>query len=73
MGYIRFSRPENKTGEAQKAAEDAKQYLVEKFDIDKDRIRIGDGGTQKEFTVELWLVPQGSYLPDIQPKDLPKN
>jgi|SRR5688572_1069521 len=74
MGFIRFSRSKNETGEARKAADDAKQYLVEKFDIEKGRIRVEDGGTQEEFTIELWLIPQGSYLPEVQPKtNLPKN
>src|SRR5688500_11725984 len=73
MGFIRFSRPKNGTGEAQKAADDAKQYLVEKFDIEEDRIRVEDGGTQEEFMIELWLIPQGSYLPEAQPKINPKN
>lgn len=74
LGYIRFSYQENKTGEAQKAADDARQYLVEKFDIEKDRIRIDNGGTREEFMTELWLIPQGSYLPEVQPKkNLPEN
>lgn len=74
MGFIRFSRSKSETGEAQKAADDAKQYLVEKFDIEKDRIRIADGETQEEFLIELWLIPQGSYLPEVQPKmNPPKN
>lgn len=75
MGFIRgFSHIENKTGGALKAAEDAKRYLVEKFAIEKDRIRIDDGGTQEEFMIELWLIPQGSYLPEVQPKkDSPKH
>ena len=72
MGYIRgFSRQENKTGEDRKAAHNAKQYLVEKFDIEKDGIRVDDGGTQEEFLIELWLIPQGSYLPEVQPKKSP--
>ena len=68
MAFIRFNRPKNEIGESRKAADDAKQYLVEKFDIEKGRIRIDDGGTQGEFMIELWLVPQGSSLPEVQPK-----
>ena len=71
MGFIRFSGSKNETGKARKAADDAKQYLVEKFDIEKDRIRIDDGGAQEEFMIELWVVPQGSYLPEVQPKTNP--
>lgn len=71
MGYIRFSHQANKTGEAQKAADDAKKYLVEEFDIEKDRIRTDDGGSHEEFLIELWLIPQGSYLPEVQPKMKP--
>ena len=75
IGYIRsFNRLENKTGDAEKAAGDAKEYLVETFDIEKDRIRTDDGGSQEEFLIELWLIPQGSYLPEVQPKkDSPKH
>ena len=73
MGYIRFSRGKNETVAAQSAAENAKQYLYEKFEIEKDRIRVEDGGTQEEFMIELWLIPQGSYLPEIQPKGSTKN
>lgn len=74
MAYIRFSRRKNETVEAQSAAVNAKQYLFEKFDIEKDRIRVDDGGIQEEFKIELWLVPQGSYLPEVQPKtNPPKN
>ena len=68
MAFIRFNRPKNEIGESRKAADDAKHYLVEKFEIEKDRIRIDDGGTQGEFMIELWLVPQGSSLPEVQPK-----
>lgn len=68
IGYIRFSRHKNERAEAQQAADDAKQYLVEKFDIEKDRIRVEDGGSHEEFMIELWLIPQGSYLPEVQPK-----
>ncbi|HKO62113.1 MAG TPA: hypothetical protein VJV03_13195 [Pyrinomonadaceae bacterium] len=74
MGYIRFSRPKNNLDEVQKAAEEAKQYLVERFDIEKDGIRIDDGGTREEFMIELWLIPLGSYLPKVSPNiNSPKN
>jgi hypothetical protein len=69
MGYILgYGGRHSHTGGAQTAIDSAKQYLVEKFDIEKDRIRTVDGGFRREFTIELWLVPTGALPPAADPK-----
>jgi hypothetical protein len=56
-------------GEVRKAVDNAKQYLVDKFGIQKDRIRTSDSKLREEFMVELWLIPMGSPLPPDDPEN----
>jgi hypothetical protein len=49
----RASRP----GDARKAAERAKKYLVGKREFDPASLTIVDGGYREEPTIELWIVP----------------
>jgi hypothetical protein len=75
MGYIfGYGGRQRSAGEARTAIDSAKQYLLEKFDIEKDRIGKADGGSREEFTIELWLVPPGAALPAAAPTvDKDKN
>ena len=68
QGYIiayggRVSRP----GDAQRAADKAKVYLVTRRGFDRDRIVTIDGGHREQTAIELWLVPSRASLPKPTP------
>jgi hypothetical protein len=59
----RASRP----GDARKAAERAKSYLVGKRELDAASVTIVDGGYREEPTIELWIVPNIAEAPEPTP------
>lgn len=59
----RTSRP----GDAQKAADRAKDYLVNKRGLDPSRGVTVTGGSRETPTVEPWIVPTGAPLPKPTP------
>lgn len=68
QGYIisynaRTSRP----GDAQKAADRTKNYLIRKRGLEPNRIVTVTGGSREDTTVELWIVPAGAPLPKPTP------
>jgi len=68
QGYILSYRARrSRTGEAQRAADRAKEYLVNKLGIDEGRITPVDGGSKEQPTVDLWLVPVGATPPPAEP------
>lgn len=68
QGYIiaysgRVSRP----GDAQKAADRAKNYLVNKRALEGSRVVTVDGGSREQPAIELWIVPSGAEPPKPTP------
>jgi hypothetical protein len=59
----RKSRP----GDARRAAERAKRYLVGKREVDAASVEIVDGGYREELAVELWIVPNIVEPPEPTP------
>ena len=67
-GHIISYNPRNgKPGDAQKAADRVRDYLVKKRGIDSSRVVTVTGGSREEPTVELWIVPAGAQLPKPTP------
>ena len=64
---IAYSGRTSRTGQADRLLARAKDYLVEKRDIDPARLVILDGGYREEDCVELWIVPQGATPPRPTP------
>jgi hypothetical protein len=52
-----YGGPASRRGDARKAAERAKTYLVRKREVDAASVEIVDGGYREQPTVELWIVP----------------
>ena len=50
-------------GEAAARASRVSSYLVERRGIAANQLIVIDGGYQKEFQVQLWIVPAGAGLP----------
>lgn len=57
----------SRAGDAQRAADKAKGYLVSRRGLDRDRIVTIDGGYREQPAVELWLVPSRASLPKPTP------
>lgn len=67
-GYIIvYAGQRARAGEARARAERAKNYLVNKRDIEAKRIATIDGGHQEDLTVELYIVPRGAPAPTATP------
>jgi hypothetical protein len=64
---IAYGGRASRAGEAQKLADKAKGYLVNKRGIDAGRIVTVDGGYREQPAVELWLVPSRAALPRPTP------
>lgn len=64
---IGYNAAASKTRDAQKAAERAKKYLVDERGVYFGRIKIEDGGSRKQTTFELWIVPSGAEPPKPSP------
>lgn len=64
---IAYGGRASRAGDAQKAADKAKLYLVTKRGIDRGRIIEVVGGYREQPTIELWLVPSRAPLPKPTP------
>ena len=64
---IAYGGRASRAGDAQKAADKAKGYLVNKRGLDRDRIVTVDGGYREQPAIELWLVPSRAQLPKPTP------
>ncbi|MDT7542250.1 MAG: hypothetical protein QOE33_2154, partial [Acidobacteriota bacterium] len=68
QGYIiGYGGRKGVTGEAQRRADFAKDYLVNTRGIDAGRLVTIDGGFKEEATTELWIVPAGATPPTATP------
>lgn len=68
QGYIiAYGGRTGRAGDAQKAADKAKGYLVNKRGLDAGRIVRVDGGYREQPALELWLVPSRAPLPKPTP------
>ena len=68
LGYIiAYGGRASRAGDAQKAADKAKDYLVNKHGIDSGRIVRVDGGYREEPAIELWIVPARAQFPKPTP------
>lgn len=68
QGYIiAYGGRVSRVGDAQRAADKAKGYLVTKRGLDRDRIVTMDGGHREQSAIELWLVPSRASLPKATP------
>jgi PKD domain-containing protein len=67
-GYIiAYGGRAARAGDARKAADNAKDYLVKKRGLDPSRVMTMDGGLREQPTVELWIVPSGAQPPKPEP------
>lgn len=64
---ISYNARTNRPGDAQKAADRAKDYLIKKRGLDASRVVTVTGGSREKPTVELWIVPTGAQLPKPTP------
>jgi len=68
LGYIiAYGGRASRAGDAQKAADKAKDYLVNKRRLDSGGIVRVDGGYREQPAIELWIVPARAKLPKPTP------
>ena len=68
QGYIiAYGGRASRAGDAQKAADRSKEYLINKRGLDRDRIVTVAGGYREQPAIELWLVPSRAQLPKATP------
>jgi hypothetical protein len=68
QGYvIAYGGRASRAGDAQKAADRAKDYLVNKRGLDPGRIVTVNGGYREQPAIELWVVPSRAPLPKPTP------
>jgi hypothetical protein len=68
QGYIlAYGGRASRAGDARKAADRARDYLVNKRGLQSERIVVVDGGYRERPAVELWLVPSGAQPPQPAP------
>lgn len=68
QGYIiSYGGRTSREGDAQKAADRAKGYLVNKRLLDAGRIVTVTGGYREQPAIELWIVPSRAPLPKPTP------
>ncbi len=65
--FIYGGRRDTKRDEIQIRGARMKRYLVENRSLPPDRIQLFNGGYREEFTVELWLIPNGESAPGASP------
>ena len=68
---ISYNASTSRPGDAQKAADRAKDYLIRKRGLDPSRVVTVTGGSREKPTVELWIVPAGAALPKPTPTVTP--
>lgn len=68
QGYIiAYGGRRSRAGDAKKAALKAKTYLVQKRQLDPQRVVEVDGGYREEPLFELWVAPSGAPAPQATP------
>jgi len=67
-GYIiAYDGRTSPSGQARKAAEMMKSYLIDTRHFEPERTVIVDGGVREKTTFELWIVPAGAQPPQPSP------
>lgn len=64
---IAYNGRTSRVGDARKAADKERDYLVGKRSLEANRSVIVDGGYREQLTLELWLVPSGAQPPKPTP------
>jgi hypothetical protein len=68
QGYvIAYGGRASRAGDARKAAEKVRDYLVSKGGLEAERVMIMDGGYRRQPAIELWVVPSGAEPPQPTP------
>ncbi len=74
QGYvIVYAGRRASAGEAAKRGARARSYLVNKREIDPERLVVVDGGHREELTFELYVVPTGAQPPEPSPSVEPSE
>ena len=67
-GYvIAYGGRASKAGDARKAADRAKNYLVKTRGLEAGRVMAIDGGLREQPVIELWIAPSGAQPPAPPP------
>jgi hypothetical protein len=67
-GYIiAYQGRTGPAGQARRAAEMMKSYLVDTRHFEPERTLVVDGGAREKTTFELWIVPVGAVAPPLTP------
>jgi hypothetical protein len=67
-GYIiAYNGGTSPSGQARRAAEMMKSYLVDTRHFEPERMVVVDGGVREKTTFELWVVPAGAVAPPLTP------
>jgi hypothetical protein len=73
-GYIIvYQGRTSRTGQADRLAERARDYLVRTRGVDPSRVMVANGGYREADEFELWIVPQGASQPVPQPTLQPSD
>jgi hypothetical protein len=64
---IAYAGRAGRAGDAQKAADKAKDYLVKTRGLDASRVVSVNGGHREQPAIELWIVPTGAQPPQPTP------
>jgi hypothetical protein len=73
-GYIIvYQGRTSRTGQADRLAERARDYLVRTRGLDPRRIMVSNGGYREADEFELWIVPQGAQAPQSTPTLQPSD
>lgn len=64
---LAYNGSTSRPGDAQKAADVVKDYLIKSRGLDPSRVVTVDGGYREQPTIELWLVPSGAEPPKATP------
>jgi len=70
---ISYNARAGRPGDAQKAADRIKDYLIRKRGLDWSRLVTVTGGSREKPTIELWIVPAGAPLPKPTPTVKPSK
>lgn len=74
QGYIiSYAGRRVRLSEADARAGRAKNYLIQQYEINPERIVKVGGGYREDWTIELWIVPTGATPPSPTPTLSPKE
>lgn len=64
---IAYGGRASRAGDAEKAARQARDYIVNKRGLEAERVVTVNGGYRQQPAIELWLVPLGAQSPQPTP------